>query len=168
MTWTTPANWAATNPTAANLDTYFYANLVEVGPGPWQIPVDVYATATYQTNWSTVNRATSVANGAYMESTGAQYATLGWDLVFIKGTWKALLIHRQGSDVGQYSLRVDGLEVATFDGYASAHAMKWEIGNEFTVEGTGVRAVKLVMADKNVTASSYYGRICDLIFTRTS
>lgn len=139
---------------------------------PWTIDVNVFPTPITQTNWDTLT--SEVSNGASLytfskDSTGAQNAEIGWDLVLAAGTWTFTLIHKKHSDRGIYSVQFDAVEKGTIDGYNAAASFN----NRSTVAGivvgtSGKVRVTLKMATKNASSSAYRGSIAAVMLHRTA
>lgn len=105
----------------------------------------------------------------YRVSTGAQNAEISWKVDLSAGTWSLQLAHKTETNRGIYTVQVDGVTVGTIDGYAptgSNPTISTIAG--ITIATGGVHTVRLLMATKNASASSYYGTPSFLSFTRTA
>jgi|GEM_PF-2069444 len=137
---------------------------------PWLIDIDVFMTPGEQTNWltNTQAEADSIYAG-YCISTGDQDAEISWPVVLSAGTWKLAVMHVMGSDRGIYTPSLDDTALETFDGYAASpfcNAISNIVG--ITVATSGKYTLKLKMATKNESSSSYYGAIQKVRLIRTA
>lgn len=159
-------------PTAAALNDVSAA-LALAGPAQRQIELDPLIPPHYQRGWS---RAVaqfgpgSAPYGGYRISQGAQGAYIGWDVYLRAGQYLPALVHDRNTDRGIYSLRLDGQEVATFDGWASSQAWAWDVGTEISVATSRLYRVELVMAARHASSSGYVGKIahCGLLCVDTT
>lgn len=139
------------------------------GSLPWLIDINPFVTAHTQTNWSTMTKDdTQVMNGR-VDSTGAQNAEIGWDVVLAAGTWTVSVMSLLSTDAGIMTVSLDGSEKGTIDFYAgsgSSNSLKTITGD--TVSTTGKKRLLIKMATKNASSSSYYGRISALRLLRTA
>lgn len=121
------------------------------------------------TNWSTrVNDANQLGMGR-LASSGAQNDEVSWQVWMDVGTWKFSLVHNTGAILGIYSVRLDGVEQGTIDGYAGAGASN--VYSEVTgisVTTAGVKTLALRMATKNASSTQYYGLIQSIALIKTA
>ena len=135
---------------------------------PWLHEVDVFQSHA-NTNWAAPTYQNMLLYGGFNISTGAQNASIGWDIVLGAGTWAVGLMHFTGTNRGIYSVQLDSVEVGTIDGYAGS-----EIANvvgaatDIVVTTAGKKRLSLVMANKNASASTYYGIIQHIQVRRTA
>jgi hypothetical protein len=140
---------------------------------PWTIDLDVFHTPITNTNWSTVTLDTS-SGGAWLyratkESSGAQNAVIGWDVVLAAGTWSIELIHRAWSDRGIYSLQFNGVQQGTIDGYAASDTPNSLSSVTGIVVATSAKTrFTLNMATKNASSTNYRGSIHHVRLWRTA
>ena len=133
--------------------------LTNLEPLPWRHDINVFMPVA---GWKANVITTSLHNGA-MFSTGAQNDEISWDVVLSAGTWGITLMHRRAGNRGIYSVRIDGVEVGSIDGYSSTtidNAVSSISGVAITA--TGRRRVSLKMATKNPAASGFIGSIVGL------
>lgn len=148
------------------------------GPGGSFDP-DVHLPRTIQivpfhakanTNWSSLAGidGSQLMNGG-RESTGAQNAEVTWDVVLAAGTWTVHVIHIKGTDRGIISVQFDSVEKGTIDTYNGSLARN-QLGSVagITVAATALVELKLKMATKNASSSSYYGTINLISLIRTA
>lgn len=156
---------AASSVTASKI-----ANTALVEFLPRRINIDpAIEVPTAQTNWSTIAFSTSAARWGYLQSSGAQNAEISWTLSLAAGTWTIDLNHHRSTNVGIYSVRIDNVEVGTVDGYVASPTFN----NRNSVTGvvvttTGSHVLKLVMATKNASSSSFFGVIQGVGMRRTA
>lgn len=136
---------------------------------PWIVPVDVFMTPTSNTNWNTISLSPNAPYGGLQASTGAQNAEINWDISLSAGTWTFALIHTTYINRGIYSVQLDGVEKGTIDGYSGSAVF----GVRSTIAGIAVSTsgkvtLKLKMATKNASSSSYFGAIHHILFQRTA
>lgn len=136
---------------------------------PWLKDVDVFEQAIGHVNWDTVTIDTGALMNGYKSSTGAQNAEINFDLVLARGTWTIELLHAKTSNVGIYTIQLDGSTVGTIDGY-DAGLFKNTLSS---ITGIAVLVsakyrLKLLMATKNASASAYYGFLHHVQLRRTA
>ena len=136
---------------------------------PWLVDVDVFQTAIAQTNWDTNTLVASTIYGATKDSTGAQSAQIGFDVVLAAGTWTFELMHRRSTDRGIYTVALAGNDIGTIDGYVLATASNVRS----TITGVNVREpvkqrLTLTMKTQNGSSSSFVGSIQHIQFRRTA
>jgi hypothetical protein len=139
---------------------------------PRVIDIDVFPTSNSHTNWNTIDATAAVyANqiyGGVKESSGAQNAEINWDVLLTTGIWTVELLHFTRSSNGIYSVQVDGIEKGTIDGYSAADAANVRSSvTGITVEASATVQLKLKMATKNASSSSYFGRVSHIQLRRT-
>jgi hypothetical protein len=120
------------------------------------------------TNWATLVHDASQLFDAEMQSTGDQNAEIWWYLELAAGTWDIELLHLKTVNCGIYSVRVDGAEIGTFDGYGATSRNNKATITGFRVGATGRHKLSLVMATKNASASSYVGAVTAFQLRRTA
>lgn len=140
---------------------------------PWTIDRAAAFGGVANTNWSTFVSAAGAANVLFngaLQSSGAQNAEVGWDEVLGAGTWDFVLFHYSESNRGIYTLRFDGVDKGTIDGYAGTPGSMFASGSVtgITVATTAKIRVTLKMATKNASSSSYYGTISGYQLRRTA
>lgn len=136
---------------------------------PKLIDVIVFMTPVTHTNWSTISTAgANAAFAARMQSSGAQNDSITFNVALTPGTWEVSLLHERDPDNGIYSVRFDGVEKGTIDGYAAAQTVNViSMVSGIDVPVAKQVALSLVMATKNASSSSYFGRIQHLQLRKT-
>lgn len=137
---------------------------------PWLVDVDVFPTAVAHTNWDTIafDATTSLYSGT-KNSSGAQNDEINFDVILSAGTWTVELIHATGANRGIYSIQFDGVEKGTIDGYNAGGAtnVRSSVGS-ITVSTPGKVRLKIKMATKNASSSSYFGLLHHVQLRRTA
>ena len=163
----TPKTWAAGVLKRNDLN----ANLRDLTAPPSLLDIDVFLPATANTNWSTItldSPSNTHLYSGHKNSGGSQNDAINWDVILPAGTWRVDLLHTKGTDRGVYSVRFDGVEKGTIDGYnASAQYNQASSVTGITVASSGKVTVALVMATKHASSSSYVGAIQGLRLRRT-
>lgn len=133
------------------------------------IDVDVYATPATHINWSSLAADTATLHGFRKTSTGAQNAEIGWDVTLSAGTWMVEIIHRTSTNLGIYTVSLDGAAVGTIDGYA-ATAVQNVVSSVsgIAVATTGVKRLLFKMATKNASSTDYIGSFNHVRLRRTA
>ena len=124
--------------------------------------------ATGSTNWSNVIYDTKVPHLTELYTTGAQNAARWWDLDLVAGSWDIELIVVTAPLYGIYSVQLDGVTLATIDGYSAGVAYGVHKTARFNVPNSGTHRLALVMATKNGSSSNYYGDIGNLQLKQVS
>lgn len=163
---------ASSSITTANIDTTVRATSQPAG-APWLIDVNVFPTSIAHTNWDTIDAvSTTYANhvfGGVKQSSGAQNDEIAWDVVLAAGTWTVEVVHFKASTAGIYSVRFDGVDKGTVDGYAAAQTANARGSvSGISVASSGKVRVSLKMATKNASSSSYFGYVSHLQLRRTA
>lgn len=162
--------------TASNFNAY-------IGPPPNVLHVNALWAPSGNTNWSSLVAAAGSVIGNTKKSSGAQNDLIYWDLVLAGGTWTFELAHLQYTDRGQYeiALSTDGTtftlvnaspysaSTATIEGYASGTVLdKLDQITSITIANTGRYTLRIRMASKNASSSSYFGSIYGFSMFRTA
>jgi hypothetical protein len=135
---------------------------------PWLIDLPVFNTTT-NTNWSTLTVEAAAIHNGLKDSSGAQNASIEWEVPLAAGTWDIEVTHAEGSSHGIASVRFDGVEKGTIDFYTAG--TNWNQQDSVTgiaVASPAVVTVSLVMATKNASSSGYAGRINGVRLRRTA
>lgn len=138
---------------------------------PWHIELlPIGTTPVANTNWpGTYVQDTQCAYGGTMNSASNQNDEVSFDVVLAAGTWTFQLLHLANTDAGIYTVQLDGVTVGTIDGYvASITKNVISVVSGISVATTGKKRLKLKMATKNGSSSSYKGRIQKIEFQRTA
>jgi hypothetical protein len=138
------------------------------GVDNWLIQIDAFMGSHGNTNWNTANVDNSEIYVIDLESSGAQNDEIYWDLGISGGTWDLTMLHYKGPNRGIYTVSIDGSSIGTIDGYAAGTTR-----NQFdTITGAsitaGKRRLKLKMATKNGSSSSYFGTMTAIQMRRTA
>lgn len=135
----------------------------------WHIDLDVFEQAVAHTNWDTITAATGALLNGTKDSSGAQNAELNFDAPLARGTWTVEVMYRANSDAGIITIQFGGVSKGTIDTYAGSSSYNNRASvSSIAVTTTGVVRVKLIMATKNASSSSYYGRIQHIQLRRTA
>lgn len=130
--------------------------------------VNVLCTPQVNWQWDNLVFVAAQAYGGVQRSTGAQDAEASFDFYAEAGTYTLDVFHGTGTDRGIYTVEVDGVQVGTIDGYLGAGGAATRssvIG--ITIATTGVHRIRLRMATKHASSSSYFGYLSGLYLTRT-
>lgn len=135
----------------------------------WLWDVNVFMTPISHTNWNTNTVNTSAIRNGFRVSSGAQNDATAYDVTLAAGTWSIEVLHVKGTDTGTYSVQLGGVEKGTIDGYngSTTYNNRTTISS-IAVASTGKVRLSLVMATKNASSSSYYGRIQHIQLRRTA
>ena len=138
------------------------------GVDNWLIEIDCFAGSHGNTNWSTINIDNTEFYAGDIESSGAQNDEIYWDLGISGGTWDFDLLHFKGPNRGIYTVSIDGTSAGTIDGYVAIATRN----NHGIITGisitAGKRRLKLKMATKNGSSSSYFGTVQHIQLRRTA
>lgn len=128
---------------------------------PWQ------GTKSTVGTWARANVNTFLGMG-YIASSGAQNDEATWDTWLDGGTWKIALVHTQDTNRGIYNLQLNGASQGTIDGYAAATTAN--VYSELTglSVSTGLKTLKMLMATKNASASSYFATPQSIALIKTA
>jgi hypothetical protein len=137
---------------------------------PWLIDINPAMTSIAATNWNTIVYDNSLGVSVrMMESSGAQNAALGFDVVLGAGTWTIELLYVKGPNCGIITVQFDGVSQGTIDAYAAAALADSRASLAGLVVATTAKVrLNFLMATKNGSASSYYGRIENIQLRRTA
>ena len=137
---------------------------------PWTIDISPFLTAATQTNWSTRAVDTSQITGGLKSSTGTVADDeIGWDVVLAAGTWTIEWLYVKGSNVGIFTVSLDGSSVGTVDGYAASTTYNSNGSiTGVTVDSTGKKRLLFKMATKNASSSAYRGNLSAIRLLRTA
>lgn len=136
---------------------------------PWRFELHpVFSHAN--TNWSQVSVGSSILFGGYSQSSGAQNAEASWEIACAAGTYAFTLIHSRDVNRGIYSVQVDTVEVGTIDGYngSTAHNTVNTSITGIAIATTAKHTIKLKMATKNASSSSYFAAVQHFAMRRTA
>lgn len=137
---------------------------------PWLIDVDVFEQAKSQTNWDTITAPNSSAIlDGWKQSSGAQNDQIDFEVVLAAGTWDVELMYVANTDNGIISVQFDAVEKGTIDTYNGSATYN----NRSSVTGIAVATtakviLRLKMATKNASSSSYVGEVQHIQLRRTA
>lgn len=160
--------WSTTTaPTSSgNITNKSYVDSVT----PWIVELSALPNPILNSSsWSAFQASTYMYGGARVTN-GSQNEEIGWDVLVGAGTWRVDLIHDTAANRGIYSIRIDGTQVATIDGYISPGGGPNTIvsSSTFSISATGKKRLSLKMAAKNASSAGYYGSIQHVRLTRTA
>lgn len=174
MAWTAPRTWTTGElVTAAMLNAHVRDDLLDADARmPWIINIDPRLGGDSNTNWPVFWAAGggTAPYGNYIRSQGAQNDEIVFSNVALAaGTWKIIIAYLSGTDRGIFSIRFDGVEKGTLDGYnvAGTNANLSSVTG-ITVSSSGRVALSFKMATKNASSSSYYGYLASVELRRTA
>lgn len=133
---------------------------------PHRVDVVAYTAAVAQSSFNTVTQDAFWLGGG-VNSTGVVNAYREFDVVIDAGTWTLSLMHRRATDRGIYTVTVDGVNVGTIDGYATAADNIITQVAAITVATPGRHRIRFAMASKNASSSSYVGHLSGFTLFRT-
>lgn len=118
--------------------------------------------------WTRNNVTVSLGMG-YYSSDGTQNNELTWDVWLDSGTWKLAQVHTASTNVGIYTWQLNGVSIGTIDGYAgsAAHNTYSEITG-ISVTTPALYTLKLLMATKNASSSSYSTNLASVALIKTA
>ncbi len=107
-------------------------------------------------------------------SDASQHASVTYDFICAGGIYNLDLLHFVGPNRGIYSISIDGVPVATIDGY-SANYQSGGAGVGAPIMSTivgiglvsGAHVITFAMDTKNASSSSYYGSLSSVVLTRS-
>ena len=141
---------------------------------PWHVIVDPRQVpdttiGTWSESWHAPDSGLKFANGGSGLAGGlSQNDEVAWDVVLAAGTWDVTLHHRKSTNVGIYTVTVDGSSIGTVDGYAAAAAAAATTISGVSVATTGKKRLKFKMATKNASSSDYVATIHKVTLRRTA
>lgn len=143
-------------------------NVTDTGAGSH---VTLFPTAYNTTNgtWSISTSGTDFFNIFGTNTTAADADFMTFEVYLSAGTYTLIFYNFHNSNNGIADVQIDGVEVASFDKYASSGS-----GNNrdsqtgITVSSSGLKTVKLVVDGKNASSSGYQCPFNCLIFWRTA
>lgn len=163
--WTSDAQGNGTWQAPASGNTTPYPRQFDVradGPSSVQVAEVGTWTPTFLTNTDTGNFV-----GWVNVSDGAQNDQISFDFACAAGTYTIELLHLPFQNRGVYTLKVDGVQVGTVDGYQSS-LIPARAKITGVVLASGQHTITALMASKNSSASSYVGMIDRFTFTQTA
>jgi len=138
------------------------------GTQPWTAELSILASFG-NTNWNTRNTFTASGTLDYVNSTGAQNAYMEWKVPLSAGTWTLAMNHYAGANRGIYTLTIDGgSSLGTIDGYNGTSVGAYSTITGIAVTTNTTALVRLTMATKNASASSYTALLNGATMVRTA
>ena len=105
--------------------------------------------------------------GYRITNTGTQNDYVEWEVSLAQGCWNLDFFHDVGTNRGIYTVSLDGVTVGSVDGYAGSGAnAKTTVPVQVTRRGT--QKLRVTLATKNASSSSYVGAIHGLGLSRAS
>jgi hypothetical protein len=101
-------------------------------------------------------------------SPGNQDDSLAWPVVLSAGTWTVHLRYRKSSNVGIFTVKLDGSSVGTVDGYAASPALGSTSITDIAVATSGKKTLEIVIATKNASSSGYFAGLTGITLLRTA
>jgi hypothetical protein len=140
------------------------------GVDPWMVDINVFATPAANTNWNALSGNDSTwLFGYLLQSSGAQNAEASWPVSLSAGTWTIEFMSRKSTNIGIYTVSIDGVSVGTVDGYAASPASNQRSSiTGIAVTPSGVKTLNFKMATKNASSSSYFGNLAYIRLLRTA
>lgn len=139
---------------------------------PWSVDIDPLMPAILETGTWNRNQDSALYYGGQRNNAGGiQNDEIGWDVLLGAGTWRLEVIHTTDSNRGIYSIRVDGSQVTTLDGYSGvtiknvgATTANFAVSLSTSVK----KRLSLKMATKNASSSAYTAGLQRLRLTRVA
>lgn len=157
VAWVVGSTWAHA---ATALDVY----------EPWlvNIPTGIAEPSASVGTWTllAINDATYPYISILL-NTGTQNDYISWDIAVSAGLWTIVLDVRKSTNLGIYTVQIDGVSAGTLDGYSAsvAHSRLSLTGVAMTA---GHHTLKILMATKNASSSSYIGELFGISLRRTT
>lgn len=128
-------------------------------------------------SWANVQQSSLSFSGAINSSAGTVGASVAWEVGLRGGTWRVDMCHFRGPDRGIYTVELATLSetgavsaytaLTTIDGYAAAEDHVRSSVTGLSVPASGRKRLRLRMASKSASSSSYLGAFEHLALTRT-
>lgn len=134
---------------------------------PWTIPIVPFTNTIFVQGTKAMSALGSGVTGAVYNGTGAQNDEFGWDVMLAAGTWQIEALMQKQSTGAIASVRLDGVEVGTWDTYAGVTAAN----SLFTTAGidvatSGKKRLTLKAASRNPLNTTNYFMILQTISLR--
>lgn len=168
---TSPPQYAvAWDTTLQALKVYTGAAWSILFQSPYRIELNPFTTPTAQTNWSTITKNDNQILNGWLISSGAQNDSISWDVVIPAGTWTVSVVYKSGPSCGIISVLIDDVSKGTIDAYLASDLTYNSVGTvaSIVVATSSKVTLKLKMATKNDSSSSYYGKISAVSLLRTA
>lgn len=131
--------------------------------------INVLATPFSNVRWNTIAQSSADYFGGELQSDGTQNDEVVFQKYLQAGSYTMDLFYKTGATHGIFTIFVDGVQLGTtVDSWvASGGAMLRATIAGITVSGSTVHAIRLLMATKNASATSFFGIIGAIAMTRT-
>lgn len=147
------------------------------GLSPHAVEIHPNRFPAENTGWNNTQANSASFSGATNSSGGAVDALIGWDVQMRRGTWRIDLCHFSGTNRGIYTVEIanvtEGGTVGSFttltaiDGYEAAGTHKRSSVLGLAIATSGRKRLRLRMATKNASSSSFIGSFEHLAMIRT-
>lgn len=135
---------------------------------PRHIEVDALMAEKSHVGFATFGQDGGRFRAQYRQSSGAVNDEVSWDLYIPAGTWSFTLYGYNGANRGIMTVQLDGVTAGTVDQYAAAGAATRGTIAGIVVAASGVKTVRLLMATKNASSTSFFGELAGFSFYRTA
>ncbi len=149
--------------------TVTVANGFGFGTGGGQEWINVLATPFSNVGFNTIAQASADYYGGELQSDGTQNDEVVFQKYLQAGTYTLDLFHKTQTTRGIYSIYIDGVLLGTtIDGYSASGASTRSTIANITIATSNLHSIRLLMATKNGSSSTYTGVIHGISLTRTS
>lgn len=139
-----------------------------LGAAPYSLAQPAYLTRVSETGTWTDEASAQVPYSARINNgAGVQNDAVEWDIVLAAGTYTMDFYHRTGTGNGIYTVRLDGVDLTTVDGYEAAAANRKTKKTGLVIATAGRKRLSLVMATKNASSTGYAAILGGFGFVRT-
>lgn len=138
------------------------------GAYPWHVPVDVFMGASANTNFSTISTGANIIHGGYISNGGVQNSEVTFNVVLNAGTWTMNMMHGRNTTHGIATVYLDGSSIGTVDAYGSISNNNVSAISSIAVSTSGKHVLRIVIATKNASSSSYFFLLQGITFVRTA
>lgn len=136
---------------------------------PWLIYIIPIGGGTVmQGAWNVFGAGTSNAlmGGGLFNTTAANGDEVGWDIAMAPGTWNIGYTGQKNTGDGIVSIRLDGVEKASFDGFNSGPLYNsGVVSSDFVVATGGKKRLSIKLNGKNPSSTGFIAA-CQLITVR--
>jgi hypothetical protein len=134
---------------------------------PWHIDIDVFMTCIGQVNFDSIPVDNSFIHGG-SKFASAQNAEINFDIVLAAGTWTIELLYYKDSNLGIFTIQLDGTTVGTIDSYSGGFTKN----NRSSITGiavatTGKKRLRITNPTKNASATAYFLNLQHIQLRRT-
>lgn len=135
---------------------------------PWHIDVDVFMTCIGQVSFDSIPVDNSFIHGG-SKFASAQNAEINFDIVLAAGTWTIELLYYKDSNLGIYTVQLDGVTVGTVDSYSGGFIknVRSSIAG-ITVTTSGKKRLRITNPTKNASATAYFLNLQHIQLRRTA